>query len=296
MRRLRMCAVLALVVMLSGCNDSSDVAQVPKSSTGTPPAPTTPPPPPPPTSSLPWQPCTDASSDRSDRIEGLPTGYWAGTLTDDVRQTTDPFWLIVAPDGRFRGKTYDYYVYYDPEIQWVGALDPDSDVLQASASVFSDVTWDGKTAWRTSNLAADLSFDAGFNDVGTLVGDWEDSTGNLGCFELEYFPSYGDTSLLGDMTGVWTAYGPGSKPLMTFTVDTDGSFNAQDIFGCASTGQVALLDQDLGLFDVQTTMSGCPLAGSYSGLATLGYIFYPERVVAIYMDNGTEGLQVTLDD
>jgi hypothetical protein len=204
--------------------------------------------------------------------------------------------MIVAPDGRFRGRTYDYYRYYDFEMQWAGTLAADSDAVDGAAAVFAEAGNDAGAAWLTSHRVSDLAFAGEFVDGEVLNGDWEDSAGRFGCFALDLFESYGDTSLLGDMTGTWTGYGPGSRPQMTFTVDADGSFVAQDIFGCTATGRVELLDQQFGLFDIQSTISGCPLAGSYSGFATIDFVFYPERTVAIYMDDGTRGLQVRLDD
>lgn len=290
MNGVRTCACITLVLAMVGCSGGTDaggapiISPTPSSST------------PPHNSRLAWQPCTSVVSGDSGSAVALPGGYWYGTLTNDTEERSEPFWTIVTEDGRFRSGTYDYQSSYDVETGWAGAVVVDGNTLTATAMGYADEAANTSSVWTVSNHVGEVTFAGVIAERDTISGDWVDTTGDHGCFELFYSEPYENSSLLSQMTGIWTAYGKTSNPYVVLTVDADGRFLGQGALGCTLSGNVALSDKDYGLYEIQSAVSGCALAGSYSGFAGLDYVFYPERVLWISMDDGTRNLRITLDD
>jgi hypothetical protein len=116
--------------------------------------------------------------------------------------------------------------------------------------------------------------------TGTIVertsvdGTWTASSGETGEFSLAYNPpGYEIDVTLAGLVGVWTQLNFQRNPILTITIDADGSFNGQDINGCVYTGTLtdpASQDQFNGLLvDLETGVFNCPWVGNFSGLAGL---------------------------
>ena len=248
-----------------------------------------------PQTSLPWQPCEARSTGHAGLADVRPGGYWYGTMSNDAKKTTDPFWLIATDDGRFRSGTYDYQTIRNDETGWVGTIAVDGETLDAVAAVYKDDKKYTGTSWVNSNRVGDVTFAGTIAAGDNIRGDWADTAGGDGCFEVFYSAPWGDP-ILNNMTGVWTAYGNNSTPLLVVTVDAAGGLFGQGALGCTLSGDTTLIDDYLGIFEIRSTISGCPAAGIYAGIAKLDYVFGPERSLWIHMDNGKRGIRLGLSD
>ena len=72
-----------------------------------------------------------------------------------------------------------------------------------------------------------------------------------------------------------------------FSIAGDGSFVGQNTLGCNSMGQFATIDADFNLYEVQSTIADCALAGEYIGLAFLGDLLVTNDVLILANDNGS---------
>jgi hypothetical protein len=76
----------------------------------------------------------------------------------------------------------------------------------------------------------------------------------------------------------------------------DGRGAGQDARGCLQSGQFALIDERYDLYEVAVTVLGCPLAGSYSGLASLREVYWGIRPgMTVSVDDGTHAFTISLE-
>ena len=54
---------------------------------------------------------------------------------------------------------------------------------------------------------------------------------------------------------------------ITWTITFDGHLGGRDATGCDYAGQLRLIDAPSVTYELDLTVTGCPLAGKYSGLA-----------------------------
>jgi hypothetical protein len=97
------------------------------------------------------------------------------------------------------------------------------------------------------------------------------------------------------VSGTWTVYDDNLNPFATFTIEADGRFFGQNVLGCTSLGQVSLIDQQFNVYDVESTISGCPIAGDYAGLATLGELVNPNDVLLASLSNDQRALLLAME-
>ncbi|MEQ9563550.1 MAG: hypothetical protein RLN69_13605, partial [Woeseiaceae bacterium] len=69
-------------------------------------------------------------------------------------------------------------------------------------------------------------------------------------------------------------------------IDGIGQFTGQNSAGCTSTGSFLILDPRYNVYQVDSTISGCVIAGQYSGLAAIGDIDNPNDAIFLAIDNG----------
>jgi hypothetical protein len=113
-------------------------------------------------------------------------------------------------------------------------------------------------------------------------------SGESGSFEFFYDPTfYERSSPLALLTGSWTSYDELLNPDVTFTIAADGSFSGQSSTGCTSIGQFSVIDAAFNLYEIQSTVSGCPIAGDHVGLAFLADFFVPNDALFFAVDNGS---------
>ena len=241
-----------LVLALAGCGGGG-------SGNSPAPNPPTPPPPPPPT-------------------DALPGGHWFGTVTNDLHAVTEEYIAMVDENGRFRFASVDSAVQMSGNFAIVG------DALTGDGTAFADAG----VVWLDSTSATPVTIEGTISSRGEMSGTWVTEAGELGTFEFFYDPTfYERTSPLNLLAGSWIAYDENLNPQVTFTIAGDGSFVGQNTLGCNSIGQFALIDVEFNLYEVQSTIADCALAGNYIGLAFLGDLFAPNDILVLANDNGS---------
>jgi hypothetical protein len=93
---------------------------------------------------------------------------------------------------------------------------------------------------------------------------------------------------------MWTAYDDFGNPDVTFSVQGGGSYDGQNALGCTSAGQFSIIDARFDLYAVQSTVSGCAIAGDYSGLAVVADLIAPNDTMIFAVDNGTTAVLLGL--
>ena len=243
-----MAACLALA--LTGCGGGSS---------GDSPPPNPPPPPPAPT-------------------DALPGGHWFGTVTNDLHAVTEEYIAMVDENGRFR------FVSVDSAVQMSGNFAIAGDTLTGDGTAFADAG----VVWLDSTSATPVTIEGTISTRSEMSGTWVTAAGELGTFEFFYDPTfYERASPLGLLAGSWIAYDENLNPQVTFTIAEDGSFVGQNTLGCNSMGQFTVIDADFNLYEVQSTITDCALAGEYIGLAFLGDLLEPNDVLILANDNGS---------
>jgi len=240
-----------LVLALAGCGGGGS---------GDSPAPNPPTPPPPPP--------TDA----------LPGGHWFGTVTNDLHAVTEEYMAMVDENGRFRFASVDSAVQMSGNFAIVG------NALTGDGIAFADAG----VVWLDSTSATPVTIEGTISSRSEMSGTWVTAAGELGTFEFFYDPTfYERASPLNLLAGSWIAYDENLNPQVTFTIAADGSFVGQNTLGCNSIGQFVIIDVDFNLYEVQSTIADCALAGDYVGLAFLGDLVAPNDVLILANDNGS---------
>lgn len=241
-----------LVLAMAGCGGGGS---------GDSPAPNPPAPPPPP-------PPTDA----------LPGGHWFGTVTNDLHAVTEEYVALVDENGRFR------FVSVDSTVQMSGNFAIVGDALTGDGTAFADAG----VVWLDSKSATPVTIEGTISSRSGMSGTWTTTAGELGTFEFFYDPTfYERASPLDLLAGSWIAYDELMNPEATFTIVADGSFTGQNVLGCNTTGQFAIVDADFNLYEVQSTIADCALAGDYIGLAFLADLLVPNDALILANDNGS---------
>jgi hypothetical protein len=245
--------ITCLVLALAGCGGGSGDSPAPN------PPPPLPPPPPPPT-------------------DALPGGHWFGTVTNDLHAVTEEYIAMVDENGRFRFASVDSAVQMSGNFAIVG------DALSGDGTAFADAG----VFWLDSTSATPVTIEGTISSRSEMSGTWTTVAGELGTFEFFYDPTfYERASPLNLLAGSWIAYDENLNPQVTFTIAADGSFVGQNTLGCNSMGQFAVIDAGFNLYEVQSTIADCALAGEYIGLAFLGDLLAPNDVLILSNDNGS---------
>ena len=241
-----------LLLAMAGCGGGGS---------GDSPAPNPPAPPPPP-------PPTDA----------LPGGHWFGTVTNDLHAITEEYIALVDENGRFRFASVDSTVQMSGNFAIVG------DALTGDGTAFADAG----VVWLDSKSATPVTIEGTISSRTEMSGTWTTTAGELGTFEFFYDPTfYERASPLDLLAGSWIAYDELMNPEAAFTIVADGSFTGQNVLGCNTTGQFAIIDAGFNLYEVQSTIADCGLAGDYVGLAFLGDLLVPNDALILANDNGS---------
>lgn len=92
------------------------------------------------------------------------------------------------------------------------------------------------------------------------------------------------TSLSGGWDGLGDDYGLGD---IGWSVDTAGQLNGSDSSGCSYVGRTALVDSRYNLIEVEATLSGCAILGTYTGFAMKSSGPFNDRLW-VSIDDGEE--------
>jgi hypothetical protein len=210
--------------------------------------------------------------------DALPGGHWFGTVTNDLSAITEDYFAMVDENGRFR------FVSVDSAVQMSGNFNIVGGVLNGDGAAFADAG----VVWLDSTSATPLTIVGTITGRSTMSGTWTTVSGEGGSFEFAYDPGfYERASQLALLEGLWIGYDEFLNPEVTFTIAADGSFNGQNTQGCNSLGQFGVIDASFNLYEVQSTISSCFLAGDYVGLAFLADVLAPNDVLVFAIDNGS---------
>lgn len=225
-----------------------------------------PPPPPPPTSQA-------------------PGGLWYGTLTSDQNPVTEEYIAMTANDGRFRFVSADSDVQLHGQSQTVGMN------LTGTGRAFADTG----VNWLDSNHVVDTTITAIVAERDSMTGSWANASGESGTFEFFYDPLFEKVVNTNLLDSVWTGFDDLSNPEVTFTVLADGSFSGQNTNGCVSAGQFTVIDPLYNLYSIQSEITNCPIAGSYSGFAFVADFVAVNDLLAISIDDGVNTILAILE-
>lgn len=211
-------------------------------------------------------------------------GLWFGTLTSDMNMVTEDYIALSSDDGRFR------LISVDSDVQFVGAAMATGTALSGTARAFAD----SGVNWLDGNHVADATITGIISERGTMSGSWVLSSGESGTFDLAYDALFEKGSSAAMLEDIWTGYDDFGNPDVTFTIDANGAFNSQNSRGCVSIGQFTEIDPGTNLYEVQSDISNCAIAGSYSGLAFLADLFAINDALVIAIDNDQQPILLGL--
>lgn len=252
---------LSLVVSLvvSACGGSSS---------GPAPAGNSPPPPPPPPP-----------------ITQVPGGIWYGTLTNDMNMVTEEFVAMSADDGRIR------LISVDSEVQFLGTINVTGTDLDGTLRAFADQG----VNWLDGNHVVDSAITGVVVERDSINGSWQNTSGESGTFEFFYDVLNDKDSNVALLEAAWTGYDDMANPNVTFTIDANGAFSGQNSLGCTSSGQFIAIDPKYNLYEIQSQIENCVLAGSYTGFATLADVLALNDGLFISIDDGARTILLVLE-
>ena len=203
-------------------------------------------------------------------------GIWYGTLRNDMNMVAEEFVALTADDGSIR------LISVDSDVQFHGTVSVTGTNMSGTVRAFAD----SGVNWLDGNHVVDASITAVISERNSINGTWENASGEFGGFEFFYDVLYeknADTGLLAD---VWTGYDDFGNPDVTFTINPNGSFSGQNATGCVSNGQFTVLNSAYNLYEIQSQIANCAIAGSYSGLAVLADFAAVNDALLVSIDDG----------
>jgi hypothetical protein len=200
-------------------------------------------------------------------------------MTMDASQGSEECVALVSEDGQFR-----FICIFTP-LQLVGMQSFSSGVVAGTGIALSPLVFlDGSTV-------SNLTTEGVLVEKDSFTGTWTtDSPGDSGSFEFFYDAEYERVPSLALLAGSWSGYDEMGNPNVSFTIDNLGQFTGQNSAGCTSTGSFLILDPNYNVYQVDSTISGCVIAGQYSGLAAVGDIDNPNDAIFLAIDNGQRAL------
>ena len=235
---------------------------------GSPPAAPPPPPPPPP------PPVTEALG-----------GFWVGVLTFDMNQTSEIFLGLATDDGRFR------FLSGESNTQFTGIQQANLNNVTGSGTGYADTG----TTWLDSSTVTAVTTDGTIIERDSFSGTWSNASGESGSFDLFYDADFERPSSLPLLEGTWTVYDDFGVAVATFTFDALGQFSGQNDSGCVSSGQVSIIDALYNVYQVDSTIANCFIAGDYSGLASLGDLNTTNDAMVLTVSNDMLGIVLVLE-
>lgn len=210
--------------------------------------------------------------------DAKPGGHWFGFLTNDFNMVTEVYIAMVDENGRFR------FASLDSAVQMSGNFSVSGNDLTGEGTAFADAG----VFWLDAKSATPVTIGATITERSEMSGTWTTVAGEFGSFEFFYDPAFYERASPVDLlAGTWIGYDELENPDVAFTIAADGSFTGQNSMGCNSVGQFAVIDASFNLYEVQSTIADCALAGEYAGLAFLGDLLVPNDALVFATDNGS---------
>lgn len=218
--------------------------------------------------------------------DAKPGGHWFGFLTNEFNMVTEVYIAMVDENGRFR------FVSLDSAVQMSGNFSVSGNDLMGDGTAFADAG----VFWLDANSATPVTIEAVITERSEMLGTWATVAGEFGSFEFFYDPTFYERASPVDLlAGSWIGYDEFENPDVAFTIAADGSFTGQNSMGCNSVGQFAVIDASYNLYEVQSTIADCALAGEYVGLAFLGDLLAPNDALVFATDNGSRAYLLGLE-
>lgn len=218
--------------------------------------------------------------------DAKPGGQWFGFLTNEFNMVTEVYIAMVDENGRFR------FASLDSAVQMSGNFSISGNDLAGDGTAFADAG----VFWLDANSATPVTMEATLVERSEMSGTWTTESGEFGSFEFFYDPTFYERASPVDLLeGTWIGYDEFENPDVVFTIAADGSFTGQNSSGCNSTGQFAEIVAGFNLYEVQSTIADCALAGDYVGLAFLGDLLEPNDALVFASDNGSRAFLLGLE-
>lgn len=265
-----------LLVAFSGCIDDQPAGEPDLTSAPLPPVPA-----PPPGQALD---CSTLSFAKTSQVDALPGGIWFGALVDcENNETHDFVTALVSEDGRFR-------IIGEGGHLLRGSLQTDGDTFNGSGLDFAKEHVEYFSGPTTYLFVA-----GSVEERSLLEGRWGTEWGFYGYFSIDYSQeTYDQPTSLDELAGVWPSH-YGASVEGVWTIEPDGRFNGQDQSGCLQSGQFALIDERFSILEVVLTVTGCALAGSYTGLAYQeDLVDRWDKAITLSVDDGEQALRILL--
>lgn len=283
---------LGLALSLAGCNSGTSVPRLPDIDG----SPLPPPPVSTPEPGIAYSPCADMPAAAEPSLAGpdaLPGGIWWGTLTNDTQMTTRAFEALVTEDGRFRIlATNSSSTLSTMNAQLTGSVAVVGNTIAGGGAAYLEP---GDTYYDNA-YTGDVSVAGVVVERDHLTAEWTAASGDRGCLEARYdASSYEHAPPFDYLEGVWGEAG-NRIPIGLLTIDANGMFSGQGAGGCAAIGSIAPIDDAYGLYEVQQSISGCPIAGDYTGLAYLCPCGMPGWYLIMSIDNGVRAFRWFLSE
>lgn len=257
-------ALLAVAIGLSACSGSF----APPPAVGGNPRPGVDPDPVPPSSpASPWtyKPCESTVGDGSLPADAAVDGIWQGTLTNELRKSTEPYTAIVDADGRFALQSTGH-------TQLAGMLAVDGRSYTGEGLAHS-----GGLAWADGSVDSALSVAGVVAERDVLSGEFMLEAGDAGCFQFTYDATlYEQPSSPGLVAGQWSDVDDWGFTWLQLDISDGGVFAADGLYGCRYEGGIVPFDAAFNLYAVNLEITqrpgdsgSCIVPGSYEGLAYL---------------------------
>jgi len=228
-------------------------------------------------------------------VDALPGGYWSGRFADEAQAVQGWMLALVGEDGRFQIKAYRYNdtnLCTNWEAELAGRMTTVGNSLAGSGRMIAM-----KSTLVDGTTAADLQIEGVVAERDSLIGTWNASSGDTGCFELgQYWAAdYEAPSALENLAGDWNDNFSASGSRLT--VDVDGSITGSDRDGCSWTGRFGLIDDRYGLYEFEAELQSCVRAGLYTGLAWHGWGWDPgEFLLMVLASDGEQALALSFSN
>jgi hypothetical protein len=203
-------------------------------------------------------------------LEPAPDGVFRGTLVNCAQGDSSEVLAMVSEDGRFRFMSADSQ---QSDHLLAGILRSDGSAIKGEGLDFAE---QGREYF--SGASTGLWIDGLIRKNGDFDGRWGTEWGDHGYFTFSPDPGYPAPSSLEKLQGGWSGWNHPDGADVTWTIDGTGRIDGQDTTGCYHARQVALIDTRFSLYDIRLEISGCVLAGDFTGLAFwqeggMGHVF-----------------------
>lgn len=221
----------------------------------------------------------------------LPGGIFSGTFTNETSRWTRGVEILVSEDGRMRiAAGTASYAPGRSGVQMAVTVETAGNTFMGGGQYYEEA----ESLWSGSPIAGEVALSGLIADRQLVVGDWTASTGEAGCFEVSYDGYIYDVPQPAeDLAGSWQPLATSMDTLTSLTIDSDGRTSGQEAHGCTIDGNISLIDDRFGLYDVQATLAGCEHAGDYDGFAYLCPCGMPDIFLNLSIDNSERALRYT---